>query len=120
MWNVETTDRFDQWYFEQTTALKEDVLAMMHILAEFGPTLGRPYVDTVKASAYANMKELRIQHAGNPIRAFFAFDPDRKAIVLCAGDKTGCKQKLFYNEMITLADVEYSRHLADKEAIWQR
>jgi hypothetical protein len=70
MWNVETTDRFDQWYFEQTTALKEDVLAMMHILAEFGPTLGRPYVDTVKASAYANMKELRIQHAGNPIRAF--------------------------------------------------
>ena len=26
MWNVETTDRFDQWYFEQTTALKEDVL----------------------------------------------------------------------------------------------
>lgn len=23
MWNVETTDRFDQWYFEQTTALKE-------------------------------------------------------------------------------------------------
>lgn len=73
MWNVETTDRFDQWYFEQTTALKEDVLAMMHILAEFGPTLGRPYVDTVKASAYANMKELRIQHAGNPIRAFFCF-----------------------------------------------
>lgn len=36
----------------------------------FGPTLGRPYVDTVKASAYANMKELRIQHAGKPIRAF--------------------------------------------------
>ena len=104
MWNVETTDRFDQWYFEQTTALKEDVLATMHILAEFGPTLGRPYVDTVKDSAYANMKELRIQHAGNPIRAFFAFDPDRKAIVLCAGDKTGCNQKRFYNEMIALGE----------------
>ena len=97
MWNVETTDRFDDWFFEQTTALKEDVLATMHILAEFGPTLGRPYVDTVKDSAYANMKELRIQHAGNPIRAFFAFDPDRKAIVLCAGDKTGCNQKRFYS-----------------------
>ncbi len=70
MWNVETTDKFDKWFFEQTTALKEDVLAAMHILAEFGPTLGRPFVDTVKASAYPNMKELRIQHAGNPIRAF--------------------------------------------------
>ena len=87
MWNVETTDKFDKWFFQQTTALKEDVLSAMHILAEFGPTFGRPFVDTVKASAYANMKELRIQHAGNPIRAFFAFDPDRKAIVLCAGDK---------------------------------
>jgi hypothetical protein len=70
MWNVETTDKFDKWFFQQTTALKEDVLSAMHILAEFGPTLGRPFVDTVKASAYANMKELRIQHAGNPIRAF--------------------------------------------------
>lgn len=75
MWNVETTERFDEWFFEQTTALKEDVLATMHILAEFGPTLGRPYVDTVKASAYANMKELRIQHAGNPIRAFLLLIP---------------------------------------------
>lgn len=40
MWNVETTDRFDDWFFEQTTALKEDVLATMHILAEFGPNPG--------------------------------------------------------------------------------
>ena len=83
MWNVETTDRFDEWFFEQTTALKEDVLAAMHILSEFGPQLGRPFVDTVKASAFGNMKELRIQ-------------------------------------MIALADVEYHRHLANKEAIWQR
>lgn len=120
MWNVETTDKFDEWFYEQTPALKEDVLAAMHILAEFGPQLGRPYVDTVKASAYANMKELRIQHTGNPIRAFFAFDPDRKAIVLCAGDKTGCNQKQFYKEMILLADVEYSRHLAKRGSLWQR
>jgi hypothetical protein len=28
------------------------------------------------------MKELRIQYAGRPVRAFFAFDPVRQAIVL--------------------------------------
>ena len=37
------------------------------------------------------MKELRIQEKGCPIRAFFAFDPERKAIILCAGDKSNDK-----------------------------
>jgi hypothetical protein len=120
MWDIETTDRFDEWFYDQSLALKEDVLAAMHILAEFSPQLGRPYVDTVKASAYPNMKELRIQHTGDPFRAFFAFDPSRKAIVLCAGDKTGCIEKRFYKEMIKLADAEFSKHLATMEAIWQR
>ena len=120
MWDIETTDRFDEWFYDQSLALKEDVLAAMHILAEFGPQPGRPYVDTVKASAYPNMKELRIQHTGDPFRAFFAFDPSRKAIVLCAADKTGCIEKRFYKEMIKLADAEFSKHLATMEAIWQR
>lgn len=95
MWEVETTDTFDKWFNHQTQALKEDVLAIMHILSEYGPQLGRPWVDTVKNSHYANMKELRIQHAGDPVRAFFAFDPGRKAIILCAGNKTGKNEKRF-------------------------
>ena len=56
MWEVETTDTFDKWFNHQTQALKEDVLAIMHILSEYGPQLGRPWVDTVKNSHYANMK----------------------------------------------------------------
>ena len=44
-------------------------------------------------------------------RFFFAFDPLRKAIVLCAGDKDGMNEKRFYKEMITLADREFSQHL---------
>lgn len=39
MWDIETTDRFDKWFFNQTLALKEDVLAAMHILAEFSKHL---------------------------------------------------------------------------------
>ncbi|PLM95506.1 hypothetical protein CWN47_10480, partial [Klebsiella variicola] len=87
MWDVETTDTFDAWFELQSRALKEDMLATMLILSEFGPQLGRPYVDTVKDSTFQDMKELRVQHHGLPIRAFFAFDPLRKAIVLCAGNK---------------------------------
>jgi hypothetical protein len=56
------------------------------------------------------MKELRVQSKGRPLRAFFAFDPQRSAILLCAGDKTG-DEKRFYKEMIKLADAEYRKHL---------
>ena len=101
MWSVETTDVFDSWFEEQAEALREDVLAAM----------SRPFADTVNGSAFSNMKELRIQHQGNPIRAFFAFDPSRCAIVLCAGDKTGLNERRFYKEMIKLADAEYRKHL---------
>ena len=48
MWDVETTDTFDAWFELQSRALKEDMLATMLILSDFGPQLGRPYVDTVK------------------------------------------------------------------------
>lgn len=95
MWNVVTTETFDHWFYEQITALQDEVLATLKILQEFGPQLGRPYADTVKGSQYHNMKELRIQFAGSPIRAFFAFDNERSAIVLCAGDKTGANEKRF-------------------------
>ena len=111
MWHVETTGIFDEWFEAQTQALKEDMLSAMQILSEYGPQLGRPFADTVNDSDFPNMKELRIQHQGSPIRAFFAFDPSRCGIVLCAGDKTGLNEKKFYKEMIKLADAEYRKHL---------
>lgn len=81
MWDIETTDAFDEWFELQTQALKEDVLSAMQILSEYGPQLGRPFADTVKGSEFTHMKELRIQHLGDPVRAFFAFDPSRRGIV---------------------------------------
>lgn len=111
MWEVCTTDVFQTWFEAQTEGAQENVLAALHILEEYGPLLGRPYADTVKNSKYSTMKELRIQHAGNPIRVFFSFDPRRKAIVLCAGDKTGVHQKRFYQEMIRIADAEFYNYL---------
>ena len=56
------------------------------------------------------MKELRIQSKGDPIRAFFAFDPTRRGILLCAGNKAG-NEKRFYDEMIPIANREFRAHL---------
>ncbi|EAP3475970.1 type II toxin-antitoxin system RelE/ParE family toxin [Salmonella enterica] len=115
MWQIITTRCFDEWFLAQEESLRESVYEAMGILEKFGPKLGRPYVDTLNGSDFSNMKELRIQHAGNPVRAFFAFDPVRRAVVLCAGAKTGINEKLFYKDMIKLADSEYRKHLAKPE-----
>jgi hypothetical protein len=48
------------------------------------------------------MKELRSQVGGNPLRAFFAFDPRRTAILLIGGNKGGDDR--FYDRMIPIAD----------------
>jgi hypothetical protein len=41
----------------------------------------------------------------------FAFDPDRRAILLVAGDKSGGSQKRFYRELIRNADERFDAHL---------
>jgi hypothetical protein len=110
MWGINTTDTFDAWYENLDDTDRANVLASMLVLQSQGPMLGRPHADTVNGSAYSNMKELRVQSKGQPLRAFYAFDPERKGILLCAGNKAG-NEKRFYEEMIPIADREYAAHL---------
>ena len=110
MWTVITTDLFNEWLVQQYESTQEKVLAALVALQQQGPSLGRPLVDTVYDSKFTNMKELRVQHRGKPLRAFFAFDPLRQAIVLCIGDKGG--KKRFYKEMLDIADQQYEIHLS--------
>lgn len=114
MWTVLTTDLFDEWFDDQTDDMQEKILAGLVALQSSGPSVGRPLVDTVYNSKYHNMKELRVQFKGDPIRAFFAFDPLRQAIVLCAGNK-GENEKRFYKKMIPIADKEFTKYLAKLE-----
>lgn len=110
MWEITTTDTFDDWFDALDDTDRTNVLAALLVLREKGPMLARPYVDTVKGSEHSNMKELRVQSKGNPVRAFFAFDPKRVGILLCAGEKTG-NEKRFYDEMVPVADREFTAHL---------
>ena len=114
MWTVKTTSLFVVWFDEQDEATQEKVLAGLLALAQGGPSVGRPLVDTIKESRFTNLKELRVQHQGDPLRAFFAFDPLRQAIVLCAGNKGG-NDKRFYKEMLPVAEAEYAKHLTELE-----
>lgn len=89
---------------------KEALYKNLLILKEFGPVLGRPYVDSVKESKHKNMKELRISNKKRVFRILFAFDPERTAILLIGGDKRGDKK--FYERMIPIVDRLFEQHLA--------
>ena len=67
--------------------------------------------DTLKGSKHANMKELRFEASDGEWRAAFAFDPERKAILLVAGDKSGGSEKRFYKQIIAKADFRFSAHV---------
>ncbi|WP_075882077.1 type II toxin-antitoxin system RelE/ParE family toxin [Vreelandella massiliensis] len=110
MWEVKQTALFEQWFKELDETDRRKATVGLLLLESQGPHLPRPYADTVNDSKHANMKELRIQSQGKPLRAFFAFDPERTGILLCAGDK-GKNDKRFYQEMIPIADGEYDKHL---------
>nr|WP_219854509.1 type II toxin-antitoxin system RelE/ParE family toxin [Pseudomonas japonica] len=92
--------------------VQEELLAQLRVLERFGPELGRPYVDTLNGSRHANMKELRFKADDGVWRVAFAFDPQRKAVVLIAGDKSGSSEKRFYKVLIKSADDRFRRHLA--------
>ena len=62
----------------------------VELLAERGPSLGRLAVDRITGSELHNLKELRPGSAGKTeIRILFIFDPQRQAVLLVAGDKSG-------------------------------
>lgn len=110
-WEIEVSDEFKDWYASLTDEECGTVNDVVEALAQLGPALGRPQVDTLKGSRYPNMKELRIQHRGRPYRVLFAFDPRRYAYLILGGDKTG--DSSWYDDAIRRADSIYSRHLEE-------
>lgn len=98
----------------------------LEVLEQQGPTLGRPLADGVKESRYHHMKELR-PRASN-LRVLFAFDPNRRGVMLLGGDKTG-QWNTWYRAHVPRADRLYDRHLrsigkgsigSGKETSWRQ
>jgi|SRR5579859_1282701 len=111
VWNVSFHDEFDIEFTSLSDAVQDELLAHAKVLAQLGPTMGRPRVDTLAGSRHANMKELRFEADNGVWRVAFAFDPTRSAILLVAGDKGGLGQKRFYRSLIARADDRFDAHL---------
>jgi len=95
VWQVEFHHEFAPEFSAFPEAVQDEILALAILLQEYGPRLSRPHADTLKGSKFANMKELRFAADNGEWRVAFAFDMDRMAILLCAGDKSGASQAVF-------------------------
>jgi hypothetical protein len=115
-WKVEFHPEFAKEYAQLAEAVQDELAAMIKLLEAAGPQLRRPRADTLNGSKHENMKELRFDADNGVWRVAFAFDPDRSAILLAAGDKSGGSEKRFYKRLIAKADARFDEHLAAVEA----
>lgn len=110
-WIIEFHDDFAGEFLDLSEAVQDELLASLVVLKKLGAQLGRPHVDTLNGSKHSNMKELRFKADNGVWRTAFAFDPQRKAILLVAGDKSGSSHKKFYKALIQKADQRFDEHL---------
>jgi hypothetical protein len=109
-WAIEGTVEFQVWFAGLSPAERISVAEKVELLEERGPSLGRPHADTLKGSKIPNFKELIIQHAGDPYRVLFAFDPRRTAILLLGGRKADSK---WYKTAIPEAEKIYNQYIKE-------
>lgn len=110
MVEVVLTDEALGWFESLTEQEQEAVSHLLDVLELNGVSLGFPYSSQIQGSKYA-LRELRKK--GQPIRMLYAFDPQRQAVVLVGGDKTGDDR--FYEREVPRAEKIWERYLQEQE-----
>lgn len=110
-WEVEYTDEFGAWWSRLSADAQDQVAAKVQLLERIGPQLPFPHSSGIGGSRHSHMRELRIQHQGEPYRVLYAFDPRRIAILLIGGCKTGDDR--WYETTVPIADELYDAHLRE-------
>ena len=110
-WDVEFTDEFQEWWNGLSEEQQDGVAYSVRLLIECGPALGFPHSSKVFGSRYPQMRELRTQSGGRPLRTLYAFDLRRAAILLVGGEKTGDDR--WYKKFVPVADRIWERHLLE-------
>lgn len=106
-----TTDEFLGWFDALDDGDTRAVVRVVGLLETRGTGLGFPHSSAITGSKYA-LRELRVQSGGRPLRVFYAFDPQRDAVLIIGGDKTGDDR--FYQRMVPVAESIWEEYLSGK------
>ena len=110
-WEVILVPEVHDWYLALDEISASLVRDSVELLAEHGPALGRPggpdhrFQPAQRQGATAGISWR------TEIRILFIFDPQRRAILLVAGDKAGNWTR-WYRDAMKLAEDRYARFLA--------
>jgi hypothetical protein len=69
-WEIEGTDTFFEWFKQLDDSEKQSIIASVDLLESRGTALGFPHSSKITSSAFGQMRELRIQHKGHPLRCY--------------------------------------------------
>lgn len=104
------TSEFEDWFGDLEERDQDSVARVVDMLEVRGVHLQHPYSSQIKGSSIA-LRELRVQSGGKPLRVFYAFDPERQAVLLIGGDKTGDDR--FYERMVPLSEKIWAEYLKE-------
>ncbi|WP_083862371.1 type II toxin-antitoxin system RelE/ParE family toxin [Baaleninema simplex] len=109
--SVQYTETFEAWWTQLSEDDQVKVAAVVELLEKLGVTLPYPHSSKVEGcKKFKHLRELRLRSSqGHPYRILYAFDPNRTAILLVGGNKTGDKR--WYKKNICIAEQEYQSHL---------
>lgn len=110
---VLVTYNFEDWYNELDDIDAEQVYRVVELLEAKGVYLGHPYSSQLKNTTH-NLRELRVQSKGEPIRILYGFDPNRNALLILGGHKGGDDR--WYEENIPKAEKLWVQHLEELES----
>jgi len=105
---VEVTEAYKDWYLDLAKNEAAAVDRKVKMLQLMGVALPFPHSSDIKEAKYP-FRELRVNNP--PIRVLYAFDPERKAVLIIGGDKTGDAR--FYERLIPQAEQLWQKHLAE-------
>jgi hypothetical protein len=106
------TDDFEEWFCNLSPKHQEATDRIIQLLEINGVRLGFPYSSGIEGCKYA-FRELRIHSGSHAIRVIYAFDPNRDALLILGGDKTGKKEKRFYKRLISQCEALWERYLLE-------
>ena len=109
-------EEFRTWWDELTIGEQKSVALVVNMLSEKGVLLSFPYTSGITGST--KLRELRIQHGGDPYRVLYAFDPKRNAVLLLGGNKAGDDR--WYETNVPKAEKLFAQYLDESEPFTRR
>jgi hypothetical protein len=104
---------FVAWWDELSVEEQKSVAVVVSMLEERGVLLPFPYSSSITSST--KLRELRIQHAGEPYRVLYAFDSARNAILLLGGNKAGDDR--WYDTHVPKAEKLFAAYLKESKRL---